>query len=442
MAVVNRNKPSNWLEPFLVEESAIKALQTMLENDKVTRGGMYCLEIINQIIQNGTRIFERLPQEVFSGCPEGGRRNVAASALCRAGNGEIPAEPETPSEDGLTRSQRIVGSWAERDGCWSDYTDTDQEKAGRLHNPAIDGSESRVWFDKDGYVYKTMDFSHYISMAAFLDRIAIHNAIFPETALTVEGFGWRDDASDYEDYVAVVRQPYVAGNPPDTDKKMKEVRRKVEEKGFKEMMGLFYVSESGNILLSDIHNRNCVVTDKGSLLVFDCEAILNQSPDLKGKYTIPAIRYDDGAVSAIRRTVEELLPRRMSLEELFDPKKGYFESESGRRQAAAELAMHKALQRPLKGCAVQLDPEDPKGCLVMPAASISRMLENFSGSLDDGTMLDRSEIVALSEGRQVIRDGVRYAFNLDKGRVDKVYDGPRLRLQMSNERRAGQSIRI
>ena len=433
MAVVKRKQLSGWLAPFLKRESAIKALQEMLVDDKVTRGGMYCLELINQITQNGTQILERIPQEVFCGCPEGGRRNVAASALCRAGNGAVPTEPDAPGEDGLTRAQRIVGSWAERDGCWSDYTDTDQKKAGRLHDPDNDGSEARVYFDK-GYVYKAIDFSHYPSMAAFMDRITIHNAVFPETAMTVEGFGWRDDASDYKDYVVVVKQPYVVGTPPESDELMDEVKRQIEEKGFTELLGLFYVSESGNLLLTDIHNRNCVFSDKGTLLVFDCEAVLNQTPELGGRYVIPALQYDDSAVKEIIDIINDLTPECVPVETLLDPESHYFKTAMDRQEAVKGLRSGCSIRAQLcrsqeEDCILQINPNDAHECLILPVKSAARMLENSSGLLDDGRRLDKKAISALSEGRVVTIDGTNVFFNLDKGRLDSDLSGIKLNLK-------------
>lgn len=438
MAIVKKKQPTDWLAPFLVKESAVKALQSMiLKDDRVSRGGMYCLEIINQITQNGTQVLERIPQEIFCGCPEGGRRNVAASALCRAEGGDMPAKQDTPQEGGLTRIQQIIGAWAERDGCWSDYTDSDQLKAGRVHDPDIDGSEARVFFDdKKEYVYKTIDFSHYPSLSAFLDRVAIHNAIFPETRLTVEGFGWRDDASDGNDYVAVIRQPYVTGNPPDSDEAMDEVDRKLKEKGFAIPEGMWglYVSESGNILLSDIHSSNCVLTDKGSLLVFDCEAILNQNPALHGKYVIPALTYDENAVKEIQHTISALLPMDLSVEDLLDPSKGFFRSEEDRQKAVFDLCTYQRLREPLtfngRNWAVQLNPFNSDLCLVSPADSIARMLEHHNGRLDNGVVFTATEMKMLSKGHIVVKEGVRYAFDLDKGRVDSIRKGKKLKLQL------------
>lgn len=433
MAIVTK-KQDTWLDPFKERENAIAALRDCInEKNEVSRQGRYCLEIINQLAQNGTHLLKRLPQEVFCGCPEGGRRHVEASALCRAENGTEPTKQDAVRESGYTRTQEIIGQWAERDGCWSDNTDSDQLNRGRSHDPLIDGSEARVYFDEStGYVYKTIDVSHYLSMSLFLDRISIHNAIFPETALSVEGFGIRDDATSSNDFVAVVKQPFVKGTAPSSDELEAEVKRQMKEKGFdcpEDMAGWFYVSESGNLMITDMTDLNCVISPEGNLLVFDCEAYLNINPQLKGKYTIPKLDYDSDKVAYIEMILTSYAPQVVPKTNL----RSYLHV-NDLKQAESEMKAYGQTITPIdNGSDVTFtlaeNPDKPDTVLVMRSSSTKEMLRYHNGKTDEGIQLSKEDMKMLSGGQAVKKGNTVYIFNIDKGRIDTLPRGMRLYLQ-------------
>lgn len=264
------------LVPFLNQESGIKALQSFIGSDNlVTREGMYTLEILNNLIQSNygqSNLYQRIPPEVFGGCSEGGRRNVQASLLARAENRSDEPQSREICESGYTRLQEIIGRWAERDGSWHDYPDSDLKKKGMTHVKERDGSEAHIFVDKSNRVYKTIDCSHYNDFQLMLDRINIFNATFPETALRVEGFGLRDDAIiPSNDFVVIVSQPFVEGEKPT----MKQIEEGMAARGYdRTANGFFFVSRLDNTVISDVHDENAVVTSDGKLLVFDSEAFL------------------------------------------------------------------------------------------------------------------------------------------------------------------------
>lgn len=270
------------LHAFMDNESGIKALQGYINPDNsMSHGGMYILEIINNLIQsnNGTeKLYQRLPPEVFRGMPEGGRRILEASLIGRAAAG-ADAPEQGILESGYTRVQEIIGKWSEKDGSWHDTPDADLVKKGYIHQKNYDGSEAHIFLAKDksksGYIYKTIDCSHYSNFELMLDRIAIHNATFPDTAMYVEGFGIRDEALTNTDFVVVVRQPFVQGRKPT----MTEIEESMETRGYnKSNNGFFFVSALDNTAITDIHDENAVMTEKGHVLVFDCEAFLKYFP--------------------------------------------------------------------------------------------------------------------------------------------------------------------
>ena len=273
------------LRPFIQDESGIKALQQFIGPDnQITREGMYLLEILNNIIQtpNGTKnVFQRIPQEVFGGLSEGGRRNVQASLIGRAVQGPDRQESRRVHPSGYTRIQEVIGRWAERDGSWSDTPEGDLRKQGYDNNPRHDGSEARVFSRQgDPLLYKTIDFGHYSDFELMLDRIAIHNAVFPEMAMNVEGFGLRDDTPDdpnlfSQGFVVIISQPKAVGTTPT----QQEIEDGMNLRFFdKSENGFFWINGHDNIVVADIHDQNAVRTAKGNLLVFDCEAFLKTFP--------------------------------------------------------------------------------------------------------------------------------------------------------------------
>lgn len=273
------------LQPFVQDESGVKALQGFFDADnKITREGMYLLEILNNVIskENGTeKVFQRIPSEVFRGLPEGGRRNVQASLIARTVQGSDKEESRRIHPSGYTRVQELIGQWAERDGSWSDTPEKNLTDKGFLHDPTDDGSEARIFDSEDGeIVVKTIDFSHYSDFELMLDRITIHNAVFPEMAMKVEGFGMRDDTPDipeefHRGFVVTISQKKAEGVVPTQE----QIKEGLNERFFnKTNNGFFWLNGFDNIVLADIHDQNAVRSPGGLLLVFDCEAFLKTFP--------------------------------------------------------------------------------------------------------------------------------------------------------------------
>ena len=430
MAIVhNKRKQQSWLKPFMQKENAIAALRDMVDHgNTVTRGGMYCLEIINQLIQNGAQIFERIPQEVFSGLPKGGRRNVQAAALLRANDGAVPAQQGEILESGYTREQEIIGSWAEKDGCWTDAPDADLTAKGYTHNPSIDGSEAQVYFDaRHQWVHKTIDHIRYRDLSRFIDRINIHNAVFPETPMAIVGWGVRDYADDNTGFCAIVRQPFVKGTAPTEE----QIAQSMQERGLSVPAagaGFFFASESNDILVTDVHDNNAVLDKDGHVIVFDCEAMVNEIKGFGGTYNIPELDYDPEAVLAIKGTIRSLEPGRMAIEDI-----NWENFEDPERVRNELLCFGRTLRAEKRDTwfdmVYQLDPENKDMVLVSNTEQLSMMLRMHDGRTDEGDILDRRQLEELAQGKTVRKGKRIYYFNLDKGRIDSFPKGNRLYLK-------------
>ena len=428
MAVRNITEQVN---PFLDGESAIAALRDHIDKDnRIMREGMYLLEIINQLTNEGAHLSERIPQEVLGGLSKGGRRNVQASALLRTEGATDVEEQNEILPSGYTRSQEIIGQWAERDGCWSDTPEADQIRQGRRHRLDLDGSEARIYYDNGARVYKTVDSTHYITYAHFLDRITIHNALFPETAMRIEGFGVREDAEDNRGFVAVISQPFVKGEAITDPAVVHQAMRKrgLDLPDF--TAGWFFVPKSGNLLISDVHDNNCVLSDDGNVLVFDCEAALNDMPAFNGKWRIGPLDYNPESVAKIHRELRGMVPESVPRSVILDLLNG-----DERESAKDELATAGRLEKPVKldngaTLIVQSDPEREGYVLVSTPDKISRLMR--LARPDEGDALSQKERETLISGLSVTRDGKRLAFNLDKGRID-TFRIPKMRLRIAHK---------
>lgn len=408
-------------DPFLDRESAIKALQDFMDGTRVTRKGMYLLQVINSYVQDGKRIFERIPQEVFSGLPGGSRRNVQAAALCRAqGTADAP-QPGELLESGYTREQEVIGLWAERDGCWSDTPEEDQTRKGRLHRAECDGSEARIFYDGGATVHKTIVAVRYNSLERFLDRVAIHNAIFPEATMTIDGFGVRDYSNDHTDFCAIVSQPFIEGTVPtqeQIDESMRE--RGLREPSYSAGSGFYlYETPSSSVLVTDVHDNNCVLTPKGKVVVFDCEAMVNDVGGFGGKYVIPPLQYDETSVRSIKNKIEMVTPISADKEFVLDSL-----SPEGRKDLLWKLSSPdvKAVPVPdgeLKGHLIQQDPDDPGKYILALSPQVQAYLLAFGPKLDDGLPVTEKECARILEGKPFERAGIHYRYDLDKGRAEQ-----------------------
>ena len=134
----------------------------------------------------------------------------AASIICRGcprTESETRTLYDTDDLFGEARIQEhLVEQWARLSGRWIDEPESFLEELCQLQDR---GTESEVFFDVYHHlVYKLISLKHYNVLRLALDRIIIHNALFPETALTVIGFA-RDKNNAF---VVVVKQPYVSGD--------------------------------------------------------------------------------------------------------------------------------------------------------------------------------------------------------------------------------------
>lgn len=130
------------------------------------------------------------------------------------------------------------------------------------------GSETRVWKNNDkGTVVKNISLNHYSTPKALMNRILIHNLVFPTTAMKMLKIGTSDNGISI-----IVEQPFIedSGIAPTMD----EIKNYMLSLGFTLSKGKGINAEytKDGYLVTDIRPENVIKQPDGSLAVIDCFA--------------------------------------------------------------------------------------------------------------------------------------------------------------------------
>ena len=175
--------------------------------------------------------------------------------------------------------EHLVESWARLSRVWIDYPEAFLENLCFLQDK---GSESVVYFDVEKrIVYKLISLKHYNVLRLALDRIIIHNTLFPETAMEVIGFA-RDSS---QNFVTVVTQPYIIGDLITEEERISFMHGlDFDDAGMDYGMHLNYKTDT--LYVGDLNEFNVIKGESG-LNVVDADCRLNvPTLECDGKYII------------------------------------------------------------------------------------------------------------------------------------------------------------
>lgn len=393
------------LKPFCDHESATKWLSRFTAGYGLDRKAMYCLHIINSLIQDGNNVFERIPPEALGGFAKGTRRAVEASIYLRAETAAGSGAERSQSEEERSRKQeRLILEYAKKDKCWYGNAPVYLEKR---YKKIAEGGEAEV-FDAGTHVIKFISNIYFSDYETMLDRVALHNHFSPEIPLSVLGYGYGRDGI----YGIVVRQPYVQGKSISEA----EIGAHIEGLGFKRLEDIIARTEYVNDIyfLGDMHDENAVLTPEGRVAMFDTDSRLN-TPELGygGKYIIPEVSYSEESVRKIDGIMREVAPvvvPREQYEARFGNARNRLKeqlSQTGRYDGHFFMADRTGRERAFT---LQVDPTNKGRLLRVWCDGIDVMLDRdrrFSGEEKD----------SLRDGVAVRRGDRMYAFDLDSGLV-------------------------
>ena len=176
-----------------------------------TPEGLHKLDIYAAEFISGRLVYQRFSPQEQHGCATGGHANVIASLLAGAEVGT-----DSPDSSALSNYERecqrgakqeaAIEQWAKVVGLWTN--DVDEQLPQALGEQIAEGGEAKV-YDHGATLIKSIGLDYFIQPIFALDRIALHNTYFPETRLTVIGFG-RNRKGEFK---VIAEQPFIDGQP-------------------------------------------------------------------------------------------------------------------------------------------------------------------------------------------------------------------------------------
>ena len=237
--------------------------------------GLQQLDKYAEYFINGRIVYQRFSPLEQHGCATGGATNVIATLLAGA---EASSDSQDPSA--LSDYQRecqlgaqqesVIERWAKAVGVWTDGVDEQLPKV--LGEQIAEGGEAKV-YDHGSTLIKSIGLDYFIQPIFALDRIALHNTYFPETRLTVLGFGRNKNG----DFKIIVEQPFIDGQPVSDE----EIADYMRQMGFELKNPRNWTYATPDIYLSDMHDENVIRSNKSNtIFVVDCDIRIN-TPELR-----------------------------------------------------------------------------------------------------------------------------------------------------------------
>ena len=270
-----------------MEESSRKldSLNQRVWDNGFTTETLGQIALLAKEVYNGTTLFERIPQAQHSGLSRGSEILCAAAIICRGCPGTESETREIYHTEDLVGDGRIqetlVEDWARIVGRWFENARLFLSSMSQAYDV---GTESTVFFDiPHRLVRKFITLKHYNVLRLALDRIIIHNAIFPSAYMRVIGFGRDEDGQ----FGVLIEQPYIEGTAVSEEERAIFMHKLgFDDAG--EDFGMKLNYRTDNLYIGDLNEYN-VLKGAAGIHVFDCDCRLNVvSLGCSGKWRIPS----------------------------------------------------------------------------------------------------------------------------------------------------------
>lgn len=299
-----------------VIEGTIEKLNTVNESLKQKKNTTFDTE--NKTNSDGSKESRSISQGNNGEIPEGNSRNeeIPSELQRRIGEAQQNAGNSEADGRGIPKDQREVDNkvaynLAKETGTWiNDMSSLGEE--------FTSGNENTNFFNaKEQKVYKSNNLMNTLSLNKFLEKIKIHNELFPNTAYKFEGFTGIKDTGKGKSYVEpVYSQDFIKNAENATPK---EISDYMENRGF-EKSGDF-TFKKGDTEVSDLRPRNVIKDKSGNIYVIDAEFKKHQKEpaeappevkvekavllkDIKGKKVIDSRDGKEGVITSIRKPLK------------------------------------------------------------------------------------------------------------------------------------------
>jgi len=250
--------------------SGIQDIYKAIANEGFTMSTLLLIDNYVNDIQNGTTNFSRYTIPEHAGLCTAGSALIGASIVANYARASLEASRDVecgqngPSNWEIDELQeKLIEQWAKAAHLW---VENSEEILSDALGPMIaQGAEAKVYYrEGDTSVVKERA-SIYSTTQKALEAIALHNYLFPETAMHVIGF-----TRDADGLLRIIlTQPYVRCLRLATKE---EIDKLAFSKGFRDNwsgQGVNYISD--RIALEDMHPANVFVDDISSQpICIDC----------------------------------------------------------------------------------------------------------------------------------------------------------------------------
>ena len=186
--------------------------------------------------------------------------------------GEVATIALRGGADSEDKQDRAIERFARDKGMWTD--DLTQHCKDEFGERFSHGMESDV-YDGGDSVVKMMTLRLAKSPVAMLERIALHNRLFPDTQMQIVGFGRANRYGEPDGRLGfLVRQRKVEFDEGETT--TADVAEFMQRLGFEPgERKSTYVSPDGSLLATDMHRENVVKAKDGKMAVLDSLVKIN-----------------------------------------------------------------------------------------------------------------------------------------------------------------------
>ena len=210
--------------------------------------------------------FDRIPREAQSVYGEPGNEILkAATSIAERGHGSVRQNQKEFSEipDPVERRKarlaisrvikpieaKLLHEWAIKSGVLLDNKEFDRRweedgKRGETENELYYDEKQHRWFKRNNM------FMH-STYLEFFHRIALHNYLFPEAPLRLEGF-----VVNQGELMPVMSQPHVRAERGATKA---EVINYMKKLGFKHKSGVDFYNPTTGVIVEDLHDENVLI---------------------------------------------------------------------------------------------------------------------------------------------------------------------------------------
>lgn len=241
-----------------------------IKDDGFSEHTIKLIDEYTNAILNGRTNLTRFNQQEHAGLCTAGAPLIGAYVVCDYARRSIESGGDVAESKGSpanweidAKQEELVQQWAKAKGLWFSNP---EKLLTSVYGPMIaQGAEAKVYYKTgDTSVVKERT-SIYSTLSKAFEAIVLHNALFPETPMSVIGFTRDSD----ELFRIILTQPYIGCKRLATKE---EIDKMVAAKGFRDNYngnGINYIGD--RLYLEDMHPANVFIdTISEQPICIDC----------------------------------------------------------------------------------------------------------------------------------------------------------------------------